>query len=718
MGKTFSDNWYRIADLRLGLRPTVSVRLHRYRNEPWYVLHERTHNSFHRVSPATWRFLTRLSVDARVDDVWRESIESDPLETPGQEDVFQLLSSLYRNNLIMIAGNADEGRLLEREEQKKRKPLPARMSEMMFMRIPLVDPEPWLRKGMPLIRLLISPASAVLVLLLAGWGLVELIGGGSRAWNQAETLLQADNVVLLYLAIFVAKGLHELGHAAMCKRFGGEVRTMGVMLLMLTPLPYVDVSSSWAMRDSRKRALIGAAGMLTDMVVASAATIVWANSPPGVVNEIAYNLMFSTAIYTLVFNINPLMRFDGYYILSDLIGVPNLHEQAKSQFNGWFRRRVLAMDDSGTEQKTPATAFWLAAFFVASNIYRLTVMLGIVLFIADAYFGIGLLVALALMITTFVTPLQKAWRSLTNPYFLFQHKLLVRRGGFALGALVLAIVLVPVPDNRIVPGVAEAVRLTRVFTEGGGVIRNMHVASGSWVEPGTLILELDNPELDIELAGVSAQIVQAQLMEAKAISESGVDQAPLQQRLETLDELKASLLKQKAALTVKAAHAGYWLAPESDFRRGAWVQRGAELGQVIDDRSHRFVGVIQQEAGAILTGADRRALEVRFEGERGTLYPAQNLTLVPHSSETLPSAALSPLAGGEVAVTTADPSGKQSAEPFFLLQADLPGAQRRPGVDAVRNGRSGWIKIKLPASPLAVQAWVKARQFFQRRYQV
>ncbi len=718
MGKTFSDNWYRVADLRLALRPTVSVRLHHYRGEPWYVLHERTHNSFHRVNPATWRFLTALNVDTPVDQVWRDSIESHPQETPGQDDVFQLLSSLYRHNLITLSGNADEGLLLEREDQKKRKPVAARMSELMFMRIPLVDPEPLLKKMAPLVRLLLGPVSVTLAILLVAWGLVELIGGGARAWNQAQSLLQADNVILLYLAIFIAKGLHELGHAAMCKHFGGEVRTMGVMLLMFTPLPYVDVSSSWALRDARQRALIGAAGMLVDLLLAAVATIIWAHSPPGVVNEIAYNLMFSTAVYTVVFNINPLMRFDGYYILSDLIGVPNLHEQAKTQFNRLFRTGIMRMDDAGVDAKPLPTALGLAGFFVASTLYRLAVMAGIVLFIADAYFGIGLLVAVALMVTTFLQPLQKAWRALANPYFLFQHRLLVRRGGIAFGALVLALLLIPMPDNRVVPGVAEAVNLTRVFTESGGMITRVHAVSGSWVEAGTLIVELSNPELELEANGVRAQMRHAQLLEAKSLSEEGVDLQPIRQRIETLEALLASVQKQQASLTVTAAHAGVWISPESGFRRGAWVQRGAELGQVVDDRSHRFVGVIQQEAATILVHADREDLEIRLEGERELRYRARHLTLVPHSSETLPSAALSPLAGGEIAVTMADPSGKQSAEPFFLLQAELMAPARRPGVDPVRNGRSGWIRIHLPRSPLAVQAWVRARQFIHRRYQV
>ncbi|MDD5298721.1 MAG: hypothetical protein PHU46_17615 [Rhodocyclaceae bacterium] len=716
MGKTFSDNWYRVADLRIGLRPTVDVRVQYYGEEPWYVLHERAHNSFHRVSPDTWNFLTRLSVESTVDEVWRASIEAAPEETPGQEDVFQLLASLYRSNLIHIEGGADERRLVERGADKKRKPVLARLSELMFIRIPLLDPEPYLRRAEPAIRRVFSPMGVLAASLIVGWGLVELALSGRSAWNQADRLLQLNNVVLLYLAVFLAKALHELGHAAMCKRFGGEVHTIGLMLLMFTPLPYVDVTSSWALRNRWQRALIGAAGMLADIVVAAIATIVWAHSPPGMVNELAYNLMFSTAVYTLVFNLNPLMRFDGYYILADLAGVPNLHEQARNQFRRWFRSRALQLDDGIIEPDERVRSVLLATFFVASNVYRLMVMLGIVLLIADAYLGLGLVVAVALGLTSFVLPLQQGWKTLRSPLFQYQRKLLIRRVAIGLGVLLLFFLVIPMPDNRVLPGVVEARPHTRIYSEAGGIVARVLTVSGVRVNGATVLVQLENPELDSEIVGVDAQIAQAETLEARSLTEGGVDLAPVEERLKTLTELKGTLLRQKAALTVRAPHGGYWVAPEVGYRLGEWVARGAELGEVVDDRQHRFVGVISQEAGAVLTGARQDGIQVRLEGALGEVFRATALTLVPYSQDMLPSAALSPLAGGEVPIAAADPSGKRSAEPFFILHANIEAPAPGSDYEPVRAGRSGWIRVHLPARPLAAQLWTSLRQFLERRY--
>ncbi len=728
MSRTFSENWYRVAGLRVALRPTVRVRLHQARGTPWYVLHERIKNGFFRVPPAGWAFIARLRPEATVDQVWREAIEAVPTEAPGQEEVFQLLVALSAGNMLYVEGAADERRLLERAEARGRKPLSARLSELLFMRIPLADPEPLLRRLGPLIGLLFSPAAAVLALLFLGWGFAEFLLHSARAVEQARGILQPQNLPLLFIAVFLAKGLHEFGHAAMSRRFGAEVRTTGVMLLMFTPLPYVDVTASWGLRNRWHRAAIGAGGMLMDLLVAAAATLVWSRSPPGELSALCHNLMFTTAAYTLLFNLNPLMRFDGYYILSDLLGIPNLYEQARAAAGRRFRALALRQAQDEKDADHPGTTEWaLAAFFLASNGYRLMVMGGIVLFIADAYFGLGLVVAAALAFASFVRPLGQQLGRVRDPFFRARHARPLRRAALAAGLLVLALLLVPLPDNRVLRGVAEATAQAPVFTDVAGIILQVHAPSGSWMEAGAPLVTMANPELEAELAGVRAQVVRAQLQANKSLEADAVDLAPVQERLRTLAVMQATLEAQLASLVVVAEHAGVWVAPEIATKQGSWVGRGVELGRLVDDRTHRFRGVIRQDAGAILSGARQERLEVRLEGERGRSLHASRLSLVPFSSTQLPSAALGPAAGGEIAVETNDPSGRRSVEPYFLLEAQIDDpdwlgdaadgdAPRNAG--GVRTGRSGWIRIPLPWRPAAAQAWTGLRQFFQRRYRV
>ncbi|MEX8493767.1 hypothetical protein [Sphaerotilus sp.] len=712
-----------MAALHLGLRPGLSIRLHHYRGEPWYVLRERAHNGLFRVNPATYRFLCRLQVGASLDEIWRAAVNDDPENTPGQDEVFDLVTGLYRANLIQVAGDVDEAWLAERFEARQRKPLLARLSELLFMRIPLWDPDPWLNRHRGLIDWVLSLPMLLMALGLVIWAGVELALAGPRAWTQAEHILQTDNLLGLYAATLVSHMLHELAHASTCKRFGAEVRTMGVMLLMLTPMPYVDLSASWALRNRWQRVLVGGAGMLADVAVGAVATLVWTWSPPGMVNELAYNLMFTTVVYTVVFNINPLMRFDGYYMLSDALEIPNLHQQAQQQFMQAWRILVLRTPADADAGPGLRRRIGLCLFFVVSNVYRLSVMAGIVLFVADQYLGVGLVVAVALLVINFLAPLQRMCVTLAQPLFRFQQKQLMRRTALVLGVSLGVLVLVPMPDSRVLDGVVEARLNSHINTDSGGLVQQASVPSGQWVRAGELLVQLVNPELDSELVTVRAQLREAGVQEQRALADGGVDLVPVRERLRTLGGLERELLRQQAALTVRAPHAGVWVMPDAAHRVGGWVGRGADLGVVVDDRELVFLGVLRQEAALALTTLQPGSAGVRIEGERDQVREVARLTLLPHSQSTLPSTALTPLAGGSVAVLRTESGPTQAVEPFFLLRAELVAQPSRQemqtaSVDPLRHGRTSWVRIQLPARPLLVQGWVRLTQYLQRRYQV
>jgi putative peptide zinc metalloprotease protein len=717
MKRTFFDQWHRISSLRVGLRPGIVARLHPDGPEPWYVLHQPSHAGYFRLSPGSYRFVCQLNPSCTVDQSWRKAVEEIPELAPGQEETYELLSALYRNNLLYVEGGVDDLKLVQRHLQKKKKPLANRLAELLFMRIPLWDPEPWLKRHQAFFAWLWQWPLGCLVGTVLVWALLEFFLAGPRVWSQAQDILQLGNLLPLYLAIFVTHLFHEMAHAIACKHFGGQVRTMGVMLLMFTPLPYVDLSSSWTFRDRFKRAWVGSAGMASDLFVGAVATIVWAYSPPGMLNELAYNLMFSTAIYTFLFNINPLMRFDGYYVLSDLVGVPNLHEAAKEQFKRWWGKVVLGqLTDSLQEYVSVQRQWGLSLFYVTSNVYRWAVMLGIVLFVADQYWGIGLVVGIALIYSTFLLPMKTLWQPLRNPVFVSQQKRKIRMATLALVLLLGAFLWLPLPESRALRGVVEASQNTALFAQSSARVVKVHASSGQWVEAGQLLVELENPELLEELRAVDAQLLQTQAQERKAIFEGSVDLAPLQIKLATLMQAQAHFQYQRTALRIVAPHQGYWTSQDMRHLAGSWVARGKEIGSVVDERQHVFLGVVGQAVALNLDALNAADAHVRVEGERELEHQVSRLTVVPHSQKNLPSVALTPLAGGDLAVSAKDQSGRQALEQFFLIRAALKDTPREESV--YLNGRSGWIRLQLPARPLAPRVLESVQQFFQRRYQV
>ncbi len=329
-GTTFSESWHRVAGLKVSLHPTVIVRKQLFRGETWYVIQDPFNNQYARLRPEAHDFVIRLRPDRTVGEVWEECLNRHPDDAPGQEDVIQLLTQLYFANLIYSQMPADSAKMFERYKRRRQREIKSKLLSIMFIRLPLFDPDNILKKLVPLFRLLISPVGAVVWIAVVGAAIKLLVDRFDTATSQVQGVLSPDNLVLLYVGLVVLKTLHELGHAAVCRRFGGEVHTLGVMLLVFTPLPYMDATSSWSFRSRWQRALVGGAGMLTEVLVAALATFAWAYTGPGAIHSLAYNMMFIASVSTVVFNANPLLRFDGYYILSDLLDIPNLHTRSRS----------------------------------------------------------------------------------------------------------------------------------------------------------------------------------------------------------------------------------------------------------------------------------------------------------------------------------------------------------------------------------------------------
>jgi putative peptide zinc metalloprotease protein len=321
-----SDSWFRIAGQRVALRPHIRVFRQRFRGERWFVLHDPFNNQYFRLRPAAWEFVTRLGLDRTVDAVWNEVVERDPVEAPGQEEVLRLLAQLYRSNLLHSTIAPDTAKLFERYRKRRQRETRTYLQNIMFARIPLFDPDALLKRLVPVVKPVIGVSGFLVWLAVVLAALKVVVDHAGVLFGQAQGVLAAANLPWLYVGLVLVKLVHEFGHAIVCRRYGGEVHTMGVMFLLFTPVPYMDATSSWSFRSRWHRALVGASGMIAELFVAALATFVWAQTAPGAVNSIAYNIMFVASVSTVLFNANPLLRFDGYYILSDLLDIPNLHQ--------------------------------------------------------------------------------------------------------------------------------------------------------------------------------------------------------------------------------------------------------------------------------------------------------------------------------------------------------------------------------------------------------
>ncbi len=713
--RTFSESWYRVANQRLCLRPGINVRRQNFRGERWMVLENPFSNQFFRLRPAAYELVARLQPGRTVQEVWQECLDRFPEDAPSQESVIQLLSQLYFANLLQYDLAADSVQLFERYKKRRQREFGLNLLNVMFMRFPLLDPDRFLVRALPVVRWLISPVGAALWLLVVGLALKVVVENFDALRVQSEGVLAPANLFLLYLGMVVIKTCHEFGHAFFCRRFGGQVHIMGVMLMIFTPMPYVDATSSWSFRSRWKRSLVGAAGMIVEIFFAAIATFVWARTAPGTLHSLAYNVIFVASVSTVIFNANPLLRFDGYYILSDLLEIPNLNQRAMQQLRHLAEHYLFGVAKSRSPAGNRREAAWFTVYGVTSGIYRVIVFGGVLFAVADKFLIIGIVMALVCLVSWVTVPVVRFIRYLASGPQLDRVRLraVAVTAGMAT-ALVVLLAIVPLPYGFRAPGVIRAAQRTEIVNETPGRVEAVLAKPGDTVTRGQPLLKLANPELDLEVAGARARLEEASARLLKAMKDESADIAPLTKFRDSIREHLQKLAQDTSHLIVRAPHDGIWVAPGIEDFPGRWLNRGNDLGLLVNPAAFEFISTVMQADAEALFARHIRGASVQLYGDAGTKLAVTHWRVIPGEQKMLPSAALGWKAGGEVALAVEDNNGNKAEEPFFEVLGQI---EARDGV-VLLDGRSGKIRFALQAEPLLPRWSRQLWQLLQKRYQV
>ena len=718
--RTFSESWYRVANQKICLRPVVKTRRQNFRGERWIILENPFSNQYYRLRPAAYEFVARLRPDRTVEEVWQECLGRFPDAAPSQEAVIQLLAQLYSANLLQYDLAADSAQLFERYKKRKQREFGIRLLNIPFMQFPLLDPDRFLVRTLPFIGKLISPFGVVLWLLIVGFGLKMAFENFDELGKPWEGIL-VGNGLLLICAGWIVKTLHELGHAWFCRRFGGEVHVLGIMLMVFVPMPYMDATSSWSFRERWKRVLVAAAGMITELFFAAIAMFVWVGTGPGLLHNLAYRIMFIASVSTVVFNINPLLRFDGYYILSDLLEIPNLNQRAMMQLQYWAERWLFGVKNAVSPAGNRREAGWLGAYGIASGIYRVILFSIIVLTVSDRFpdwfLIIGfIIIAAYIVVPYFVLPVVHYIKYLSSSPRL--DRVRRRAIGVTVGIaalLVLLLAVIPFPYSFRAPGVVVALQRTTVINEISGQMVTVMAAPGSHVRQGDPLLKLENPELQLQIASTRAHLDEINARLLQAMDKDSANIEPLTHLRASVNAELDKLSEDASHLIVRARHDGVWVAPGINEFTGRWLERGSDLGLLANPAAFEFEATVTENDARSLFGKNIHAASVRLAGEAATKLPVTEWRVIPGGQSVLPSPALGWAGGGEIPIAMDDNGrGSKSAEPFFEVIGKLDPDRNV----ALLDGRSGKINFKLPAEPL-LQRWMRSFwQLFQRRYQI
>lgn len=711
----YSALWHRVEGLRPELKPGVTVERHIVRDEVWYVTRDRLSNASHRLSAPVYALLMRMDGKRTIDQIWTEMVRLYGADAPSQDRVIQTLGQLGNFDLLRADVATDERELASRAETLQGRRRLQQVQNPLFFKLRLLDPNAALGATRHLVRPLFTGFGFLLWLACMVWlGLQAFTHWPELSNNFSDRLLAPSNLVIL-LALYPAiKLVHELGHAYATRVFGGEVHEIGLMFLVFMPAPYVDASASAAFPDKWRRSIVAAAGMMAELLLAALAMLVWIEVEPGPLRSICFNVMTIAGVSTLVFNGNPLLRFDAYYILADLAEIPNLAGRAGKWWLWLAQRHLFGLRGVTSPVTGRGEALWFALYAPASLAYRLTVVASIALVVGTQYFFIGVLLVVWTLTQSFLWPAFNALRHVLVSPALAERRLRAVTATFGGIALVVGLVgWLPLPHGTIAEGVTWMPEQARVVADTQGTVVGYLVTDGQEVEAEAAVARLEDPFLVNEERIARARLAELRQRFVAAETNALVGIEVVRRQIEFAERDLADAERRLAALVVRAPRAGRAVLPRARDMIGSHVTKGTVLAYVIPpERAVVRVAVPETEIDRVRTAT--LAAEVRFaEAPRRDGVPAELVRMVPGAGRRLPSLALARDAGGPFVL---DPTAKEKDTallPFFEVDLMLP-------ADFVSTawGERVWVRFDHGRVSLFDQFHRAVRQVLLKRFNV
>lgn len=690
---------------------------HQYRGERWHVLQDQASGRFLRLDDAAHRFVVLMDGVRSVDDIWQQLCGELGDAAPTQDDVLGLLSQLHQANVLLTDRQPDVEELDERRRRTLRTRLKQYLGNPLSLKLPLLDPDPFLAACVAMFPRGAARWLLLLWVLTVGSGVLVAIGHWSELTSDITSrVFTAENMLLLWLAFPVMKAIHELGHGLAIKAFGGSCRELGLMFLMLVPVPYVDASATTAFADKRKRMLVGLAGMGIELAVAAAAIWLWSWSSPGVGKALLHQVVILASITTVAFNINPLLRFDGYYVLADWLEIPNLGTKANRHVGHLLLRHVFRVQRGLTPLRmTPGEAPWLLGYAVLSFFYRMVVAFVIIMTVAQKFFFVGVMMAMWACWTMLFKPLGEQLKYLATSPLLEDR----RKQSMALTAGFTAVVLgmliwVPAPSWTMTEGVIWMPEQARLRAPLACLGLEVLATPGTQVKAGQPLLQCDDPELEARHAQALARAQELEARLALATASDRVQVGIVQAELTYYREQLADLAQRRRAMVIRSEQAGtFAMEAPADFP-GKYVERGSVLGYVLDPRAYTLLATVPQ-GDVDLVRSSTREVELRAAGQLQALIPARIVREVPAATKDLPSLALALQGGGRIGL---DPDSQQAGSPraltpLFQFEVMFTGQQVPRAL-----GSRVYVRFVHVPEPLARQWYRGLRQAFIKRFAV
>lgn len=653
-----------LANLRLKLRAGLDFELQEHGGAPCYVIFDETSSNYFQIGVPEYAFLSVLDGNTTLQQAIQET------STRLGDDALTIRDAVRIGHWLLESGLAnavdDSGsmlsnitRVLEKNSAQARQKITSQLNPL-FMRLPLGSPQAFIQPLAAMFGWVCSIGFFAIWAAIVVFAMVRVFQQPQDLAASAQGLFSATGWIWMVATLIGLKAVHEIGHGLFCHHFGGSVKETGIVFILFIPMPYVDVTSCWSFDSKWKRIAVSGAGMYVEIFLAAVAAIVWSFSHDPIIKFHLFNVMLLGSLTTVLFNANFLMRFDGYYILSDLVEIPNLYQKGQQFVNGLGRRFVWGMKAAGDSETIPRSVI-IRAYGIAAFVWRVFICVTLTILATALLYGFGLALAMVGVTMWLGTP---AWRFLSQcrdpangsrPNFKWISTVTIPTVSLA----ALAMFLLPWPVQVSAPALVEYATPSIVRADAAGFVKAVHVESGQSVADGELLVELENRELELRLRESELErersIVRSRsLHQNREIAAYQAENASRRAIEEQITELQQQL----SSLRLVATSAGVVIGDSLETLPGQRVASGGELMRVVDEnRKTIAVSVSQDHFDAF---ASNRMANVQFVPRHGVIRTAGILNSVQPTATSTADVRLTSYAGGSLAVRPRTP-GQNSA---------------------------------------------------------
>jgi len=636
---------------------------------PTWSLHDTVNNRFFRIGWLEFELLSR----------WKTGLSSALLQQVNARttlhaelaDIMELLDFLKSNQLVQSRGKQAINELYDKAITGRKHVASWLLQNYLFLRIPLVRPDRFLSRTLPYIRFIFTRGFALTMIATTLLGL-HLV---TRQWESfKQTFLyffSLEGLLLFAVAIFIAKVVHELGHAYTAKLYGVRVPTMGVALLVLWPVLYTDASEAWKLPSRRQRQAIAAAGMAAELALASIATLLWSFLPDSPLRAAVFMIATTSWVITLLINLNPFLRFDGYYLLSDFLEIQNLQNRSFALGKWKLRKLFLGIDAPPPDEFTARQRRLIIFYAYSVWIYRFFLFLGIALIVYFFFFKVaGIFLMITEVVWFIARPVYRelhVWHGMRGIIHWNRNTII----SFLVLLLLLFSLIYPISTLVHVPAVLKYSSHTQIHAPNPSQVKDVYVSDGDHVQTGQPLITLVSPELDYKVKQAQLRVTtlkehmlrlstHADLLESQQVIE--------QQLAEAMTELDG-YRREQVQLQITAPYSATVIQWDADVQPGRWINKNLRLGLLVNENSATIQGYVEEK--------DIRRLTVGFEGR---FFPdnidyepldVQLISIDQMSTSSLDEPYLASVYGGPLSVNRTENGELASNASLFRLNLAL-----------------------------------------------